>query len=203
MTRLLFVMLGLAATLGGQDAATALEKGFQGRRVKVLLDMPGDDSGVDVEARGASAAGAVDAEVVRARVAKYGLGLRRGQTATVTLVKLKGDHIEFQMDGGGFTNRQLLGLPGMDSVHWGMSDEERKMRYRISGTRDKERRRRLESDYDRLRARRVRPLREQLEREQRAQHGSRFNVRFGSAREAERVTAEELMVILRGYVEWM
>lgn len=203
MTRLLFVMLGLAATLGGQDAATALEKGFQGRRVKVLLDMPGDDSGVDVEARGASAAGAVDAEVVRARVAKYGLGLRRGQTATVTLVKLKGDHIEFQMDGGGFTNRQLLGLPGMDSVHWGTSDEERKMRYRISGTRDKERRRRLESDYDRLRARRVRPLREQLEREQRAQHGSRFNVRFGSAREAERVTAEELMVILRGYVEWM
>lgn len=196
-------MLGLAATLGGQDAATALEKGFQGRRVKVLLDMPGDDSGVDVEARGASAAGAVDAEVVRARVAKYGLGLRRGQTATVTLVKLKGDHIEFQMDGGGFTNRQLLGLPGMDSVHWGTSDEERKMRYRISGTRDKERRRRLESDYDRLRARRVRPLREQLEREQRAQHGSRFNVRFGSAREAERVTAEELMVILRGYVEWM
>lgn len=152
---------------------------------------------------GAPAAGAVDAEVVRARVAKYGLGLRRGQTATVTLVKLKGDHIEFQMDGGGFTNRQLLGLPGMDSVHWGMSDEERKMRYRISGTRDKERRRRLESDYDRLRARRVRPLREQLEREQRAQHGSRFNVRFGSAREAERVTAEELMVILRGYVEWM
>lgn len=203
MTRLLFVMLGLAATLGGQDAATALEKGFQGRLVKVLLDMPGDDSGVDVEARGASAAGAVDAEVVRARVAKYGLGLRRGQTATVTLVKLKGDHIEFQMDGGGFTNRQLLGLPGMDSVHWGTSDEERKMRYRISGTRDKERRRRLESDYDRLRARRVRPLREQLEREQRAQHGSRFNVRFGSAREAERVTAEELMVILRGYVEWM
>lgn len=203
MTRLLFVMLGLAATLGGQDAATALEKGFQGRRVKVLLDMPGDDSGVDVEARGASAAGAVDAEVVGARVAKYGLGLRRGQTATVTLVKLKGDHIEFQMDGGGFTNRQLLGLPGMDSVHWGTSDEERKMRYRISGTRDKERRRRLESDYDRLRARRVRPLREQLEREQRAQHGSRFNVRFGSAREAERVTAEELMVILRGYVEWM
>lgn len=188
--------------LSGQTPAIDLEKHFQGRRVQVLIDMPGDDSGVDVEARGAAAtATRVNAEVIRERVAKYGVGLRREQTATVTLVKLKGDHIEFHMDGGGFTNRQLLGLPGIDSVHWGTSEEERKMRYRISGTRDKERRRRLESDYDRLRARRVRPLREQLEREQRAQNGSRFNVRFGSAREAERVTAEELMVILRGYVE--
>lgn len=192
----LLLLLGNALGLAG-PAATPLEQHFQGRRVTVLLDMPGDESGVDVDAREAT----VNQDVVRARVAKYGKGLRTGQVASVTLIKLKGDHIEFQLDGGGFTDRQLMFLPGYDSARWGTSEEERELRSRIIGTRDKERRRRLESDYDRLRQRRVRPLRDKLEREQRENHGSRFNVRFASGSEAARVTAEELTAILRRYIE--
>ncbi|MGJ5819878.1 hypothetical protein [Paludibaculum fermentans] len=189
--------LGFAAVLHGQPPA-ALEEHFQGRPVKLLVDMPGDDSGVDVYAREAPAGHQDEAGE---RLTKYGPALRRGQAAEVTLVKRKGDHIEFHLNGGGFTNRQLLGLPGYDSVHWGMSEEERRIRNSMIGTRDKARRRRLESEYDRVRRRRVRPLREQLERDERARHGSRFNIRFGSEQEAGRVTAEELGVILRPYLE--
>jgi hypothetical protein len=174
-----------------------MEQYFQGRRVTVLLDMPGDESGVDVHAREAT----VNGDLIRARVAKYGKGLRRGQIASVTLVKVKGDYVEFQLDGGGFTDRQLMGLPGYDSARWGTSEEERKLRSRMIGTRDKDRRRRLESDYDRLRRRRVRPLRDKLEREHREKHGSRFNIRFASEREAARVTGEDLTAILQRYIE--
>ena len=195
MTRLL-LFVGITTVLAGQ-APTELERHFQGRRGTVLLDMPGDESGVDVHAREAT----VSADVIRTRLAKYGTGLRRGQSASVTLVKVKGDHIEFQLDGGGFTDRQLIGLPGYDSVHWGTTEEERRLRSRISGTRDNKRRRQLQSDYDSLRRRRVRPMREKLEREQREQHGSRFNIRFASDRETARLTAEELTAILRPYIE--
>jgi hypothetical protein len=193
----LFLIIGIGGSLAAQTP-TALEQHFNGRRVKVLLDMPGDDSGVDVRARETPS---VSADLIAAHVLKYGAALRRGQIASVTLVKIKGDHIEFQLDGGGFTNRQLLGLPGIDSARWGTSEEERKIRSSIIGTRDKDRRRRLESQYDSARLRRVRPLRQQLEREQREKSGSRFNIRFTSDRETALATPEELIAIMRPYLE--
>ena len=174
--RVLLLFLLMAGVVFGQ---------LEGRRVRVLVDLPGDDSGVDV------GAGGWDAAVVAGRVAKYGVGVRRGTVATVTLVKAKGDHVEVHLNGGGFTNKQLLGLPGIDSVHWGMTAEEKKLRYEISGTRDKRRRHQLEGDYDRVRGRRVRPLRAALEREERGKFGSRLNVK-GSV-----VTME----MLKGLVE--
>jgi hypothetical protein len=191
------LLLGIASTLAAQ-APTPLEQYFHGRRVKVLLEMPGDDSGVDVRARETPS---VSSDLIAAHVLKYGAALRRGQVASVTLVKIKGDHIEFQLDGGGFTNRQLLGLPGYDSVHWGTSEEERRIRSSITGTRDKDRRRRLESQYDSARLRRVRPLRQKLEREQREKFGSRFNIRFASGRETASVTPDELITIMKPYIE--
>ena len=195
--RQLALLLGIAAGLNAQ-APSPLEQQLQGRQAKLLLDMPGDDSGVDVRP---GEAAVVNEQANRDRLAKYGAALRQGQPVSVTLVKLKGDHIEFHLNGGGFTNRQLWELPGYDSAHWGTTKEKRELQSRISGTRDQTRRRRLKSEYDYLRTRRVRPLREKLELEGRAQHGSRFNIWFGSDREASRITPEELTAILRPYLE--
>lgn len=196
--KMLFLFAALASILLCQTP-NPLERHFQGLSVTVLLDLPGDESGVDVDlARQA----AVKEDQLSARLRKYGIAIRRGQNATLTLVKVKGDHIEFQLDGGGFTDLQLFRMPGYDSSHWGFTEEERKLRYRISGTSDKDRKKRLESDYDRLRRRRIEPLREQLERERRAQNGSRLNIRLASNREAARVNLEELISILRPYVKF-
>ena len=171
--RVLVLFLLVAGAVFGQ---------LEGRRVRVLVDLPGDDSGVDVS---------WDAGVVAGRVAKYGVGVKRGTVATVTLVKVKGDHVEVHLNGGGFTNRQWLALPGIDSVHWGMTAEEKKLKYEISGARDKARRHQLEGDYDRVRGRRVRSLRAALEREERGKFGARIHVK-GSV-----VTLE----MLKGVVE--
>jgi len=168
----------MAAGLAGQA-----DPGWTGRQVRVLVDLPGDDSGAEVPGA---------AEQLEARLKKYGVGVRRGEMATVTAVKVKGDRIEVHLNGGGFTNRELWLIPGIDAARWGTSEEESRIRGSLMGTRDKDRRRRLQSDYDRVRLRRVRPLREAYEREQREKGGSRLTVRG---------TAGELAELLRGFVE--
>ncbi len=172
------LFLLMAAGLMGQA-----DPGWTGRQVRVLVDLPGDDSGAEVPGA---------AEELAARVKKYGVGVRRGQVVTVTAVKVKGDRVEVHLNGGGFTNRELWSLPGVDSIRWGRSEEEERIRGNMMGTRDKDRRRRLQSEYDRVRLRRVRPLRDAYEREQREKRGSRLYVRG---------TEADLAKLLLGYLE--
>ena len=109
----------------------------------------------------------------------------------MTAVKVKGGRVEVHLNGGGFTNRELWLIPGIDAARWGTSEEESRIRGSMMGTRDKDRRRRLQSQYDSVRLRRVRPWREAYEREQREKRGSRLSVRGGEA---------ELEELLRDYV---
>lgn len=177
--RFAVALLVAAAGVFGQPKA--------GDRVRALIDLPADDSGVEAPGDPVAAAG---------RVRKYGVGVARGAMATVTLVKRSGDHFELHLNGGGFTNREWLALPGYDSSKWGMTDEERRLHRSISGTRDRDRRRRLESEYDSVRRRRVKPLREAYERELRAKRGSRINVKL-----PENAGAEAWAVALRGFLD--
>lgn len=163
----LWLLGGIAAGLWAQDPPHP----WNMRPGRALIDMPADDSGVNVP---------LDEAELNERLKKYGVGVSKGESVVVTLVKRKGDHIEVQLNGGGFTNRELLTLPGIDSIRWGMSEEEKRIRRDIASTRDKDRRRRLESRYDSARSRRVSPLRKAYEREQRAKRGSRFNVKLRS-----------------------
>jgi hypothetical protein len=163
----LLTLLILAAALPAQT-----DPDWTGRKVKVLVDLPGDDSGVEVPS---------SPENLAAKVKKYGVGVRQGTIATVTAVKGKPGRLELHLNGGGFTNRELWMIPGIDSIHWGRSKEEDRIKSDLIGVRDKDRRRRLESQYDSIRLRRVRPLREAYEKEQRAARGSRLYVRGGEA----------------------
>ncbi len=189
----LLLAIVLCGVLAGQEAGR-----LQGRKAELRVDMPGDETGVEVRV---GESPAVDEAQMAERLTRYGKALRRGQTAEVTLVKRKGRHIEVHLNGGGFTDRDLMGLPGYDSPHWGMTEEERRARGRMIGVRNMDRRRWLERDYDRLRRKRIRPLRDALERERRAAGGSRFNLRFARDKDAERATEEELTELLRPYLE--
>ncbi len=179
MPRLL-VLLVFARSLAAQP------EDWTGRQVRVLVAMPADDSGIDVPGKAGEA---------EERVKKYGVGLRQGQTAAVTLVKRSGDHVEIHLNGGGFTNREWMQLPSYDSPRWGTSKKEERLRDSIRGTRDKDRRRQLETDYDWERRKRVKPMREQLERERRAERGSRLNVRLGA-----KATAAEWQAAIAPYI---
>lgn len=163
--------LAISAGLWAQDPPHP----WNGRTGRALIDMPADDSGVDLP---------LDENVLRERLEKYGVGVAKGASVTVTLVKRKGDHFEVHLNGGGFTNRELFGLPGFDSSRWGTTDEEARARRDMLGTRDPKLRKTYERRYNSLRTRRVTPLRKAYEREQRAKRGSRFNVRLESGDEA-------------------
>ena len=77
----------------------ALRAFFEGKRVVLKIDMPGTSDGVDVRA---DAAAAVDFRRLGDRLRTFGTALHENESVTVTLVKVKKDLIEFQLNGGGF-----------------------------------------------------------------------------------------------------
>ena len=89
---------GIAAPAAAQSEA-ALKSYFEGQHVLVRLDMPGTSDGVNVFADGKRP---LDFGAYRDDLKKYGTAIHAGQSAMVTLVKVKKDLIEFQLDGGGY-----------------------------------------------------------------------------------------------------
>src|SRR5215471_14456477 len=92
------MVVTLAAPARGQNEA-ALKSAFEGRRVTIKVDMPGSSDGIDVRVEPGRS---LDMNRYRSDLKKYGTAIHAGDTAMITLVKVKKDLIEFQLDGGGF-----------------------------------------------------------------------------------------------------
>ena len=73
------LLLSLGTPAVAQDEG-ALRSFFEGRRVKVTIDMPGTSGGVDVHA---DASRAVDFREYGQRLKQYGTAIRAGETASV------------------------------------------------------------------------------------------------------------------------
>jgi hypothetical protein len=204
------LLLALAAPAAAQNEA-ALKSYFEGKRITVRMDMPGDADGVDVHA---DARVAVDFGKYKDHLKRYGTAIHSGETVVVTLVKVKKDLIEFQLGGGGFgtfgdDTSTSANLPLVDK-----SSRERELEKRIKDEDDRDRRRRLERELDDLRDRRERENRrimaerariEEQKRlriaEERLRGGSRFNLRY-----EDRVPAgmrpEDVVSALAEYVDF-
>jgi len=95
------VLVGLAASASRPSAQAqaenALRAHFEGKAVTLLMDMPGTNEGVNVQA-----ARPTDFKEYGSRMKRYGAALHAGDRAVVTLVKVKKDLIEFQLAGGGY-----------------------------------------------------------------------------------------------------
>src|SRR5712691_11090466 len=70
----------------------ALKAFFEGKRVVTRIDLPGTSDGVDVRVDGDRQ---IDYQEYGNRLKTYGTALRAGESAIVTLVKVKKDLIEF------------------------------------------------------------------------------------------------------------
>ena len=204
------LLLALAAPAAAQNEA-ALKSYFEGRRVTLRMDMPGDSDGVDVHA---DAKRAIDFGKYKDALKRSGTAIRSGDTVAVTLVKVKKDRIEFQLGGGGFgtfgdDTSTSSSLPLVDK-----SSREKELEKRIKDEDDRDRRRRLERDLDDLRDRRERENRrimaerERIEEqkreriaEQRLRGGSRFNVRYDD-RVPAGMRPEDLVAALAEYVDF-
>lgn len=76
-----------------------LRAAFEGTVVAPKIDMPASSSGIDVFPAEPLV---VDLPRLRASLASNGIALKAGARATVTRVRVKKSHIEFQLDGGGY-----------------------------------------------------------------------------------------------------
>src|SRR5712692_9870776 len=94
----IIITVAVAMPAAAQDEAT-LRSFFEGKRMALKIDMPGTSDGVDIRV---DSSRPLDYGRYGDRLKEYGAAIRAGQSATVTLVKVKKDLIEFQLDGGGF-----------------------------------------------------------------------------------------------------
>jgi hypothetical protein len=204
------LLLALAAPAAAQNEA-ALKEYFEGRRVRLRIAMPGDADGVDVHA---DARRAIDFGKYKDNLKRYGVAIRAGDRATVTLVKVKKDLIEFQLGGGGFGT---FGDDTSTSVYLPLvekSERERSLEKRVKDEDDHDRRRQLQRELDELRDhrerenRRIMAERERLEEqkrlriaEERLRGGSRFNLRYED-RVPAGIRPEEMMAALAEYVDF-
>ena len=201
---------GMAAPAAAQNEA-ALKSYFEGRHVMVRFDMPGTSDGVNVFADGKRP---LDFGAYREDLTKYGTAIHAGQPAMVTLVKVKKDLIEFQLDGGGYGT---FGDDTSTSVYMPLvekSARERELEQRIREEDDRDRRRRLESELDELRETRERENRRiaterdrdealKIERlaERRLAGGSRSNLRYQDHVPAG-MRPDDVMAALAEYVDF-
>jgi hypothetical protein len=211
-TALAVVLLAVAMpTPVAAQGELGLKKAFEGRRVTVKIDMPGTSDGVDIHTFRTPS---IDFRKHGDRLKDYGASIRAGQSATVTLVKMKGDLIEFQLDGGGFGTLGDDASTSVDIPRLEKSSREKDLEDRIKTETNARDKRDMERELDDLRRSRERENRrieaarieaEELQKariaDQRLRSGSRFNVRY-EGRVPNGYAPEDLVAALREYVDF-
>jgi hypothetical protein len=220
-TRLVSVTVSTLAVLfargtlaSAQDEA-ALKAAFERQRVTVRIDMPGSDDGVDVRVQtGIVSSITLDLPSYRNDLKRYGTAIRAGDSAMVTLVKVKKDIIEFQLDGGGFgtfgdNTSTSSNIPLVEKTA-----REKTLENQLKTEKDADKRRSMQSELDRLRDRREfenRRIRAERERDEeikrervaadRLRGGSRFNIRYKD-RVPPGVHVEDVRTALAEFVDF-
>jgi hypothetical protein len=215
-TRPLIATAVLISTLAvpmaaGDRSHIILKDFFEGRRVTVRIDMPATSDGVNVHLDGRRP---IDFDEYRNDLRRYGAAIRAGESAMVTLVKVKNDLVEFQLDGGGYgtffdDTDTSANIPFIEK-----SERERWLERRVREESNRDRRRQLERELDVLRDRRERDNRHiRAERERLSEYkrdrlafrrlhaGSRFNLRYRN-RVPSDLRPEDIMAALAEFVDF-
>lgn len=196
------LLLSLALAPAGQEAA--LRQFFEGKTVRLKIDLPGDVSGVDVFP---DAPVPVHLPDVEKRLQRFPTALRAGDAATVTLIKVKDNLIEFHLSGGGFgTLRDYGSLPPSSPE----SDLEKQIRSDLARAKDPALRRALQRQLDAARRHRLTSAatakaaseRARMEQSRRETSGSRFNLRYPNGVPPAALVPARVMEILAPYVEF-
>jgi len=210
-TKFFVLLISGVACLHAQSEG-ALRQAFEGKTVRVKMDLPATNEGVDIQYRGEPP---LDFRSYSQRIKRFGVSLRNGDSVMVTTVRVKGKNIEFQLGGGGYgTFGDPSGNVSLGTVSKSRREQdlERDIRNETNMTRRNQLSRelsRIAADRERensdRRAREVEltALRQREIEEKRLQAGSRFNLRFPDNYLKETVpTPEEIRTMLREYVDF-
>jgi hypothetical protein len=201
----------LSPALHAQSEA-ALKERLEGRPVTLKLAMPGAEEGVDVYP---ATDQPLDYPRYASRLKKFGTAIRSGQSAMITKIKVKSDHIEFQLDGGGYGT---MGDETSSNVNVGSAPKtkrERNLEGELRRATDPARKRAIKEELDDLRRDREREdarnramvaeaeeHKKENIRERRIEGGSRFNLRYRDGVPGSALTAESVMQALAEYVDF-
>jgi hypothetical protein len=215
MSRLACLLATLAlfsAPAIGQGGAAAIQSYFTGKQVIVKIDMPGSQKGVDLRFNKPTP---MDWKEYGSRVKQFGVAIHQGDVARVTAVVVKNDMIEFQLDGGGFGTFGDDTTTTVTAKPVEKSDYEKSLEKQIADTDDPDKKKQLQRDLDRERARRERQdavnqqqaqyasqVKAQTVAQNRLAGGSRFNLRWSGAIPADQLTPEAVMQRLSEYVDF-
>jgi len=185
---------------------------FEGKTVRLKMEMPGTEDGVDVYPETAHP---IDFPKHATRLKRAGTALRRGDEVLVTKVKVKKDLIEFQLAGGGYGTFGDDDSPNVFVPSASKTEREKNLEKDLERTTDPAQRRRMREELDALRRDREREnARNQAEaaqaqqskeaniRQRRLEGGSRFNVRYKPVVPPEALTPDGLMQVLAEYLDF-
>ena len=206
------LVIALASPSVAQDERT-LKRFFEGKMVTVKIDMPATQQGIDLHPEYSPP---IDFDHYSSRIKNYGTAIRNGDQVMITKIKVKGEHIEFQLGGGGFgTFGDDLATSAVSSQYIPKSNKQKQLEAELLTTTDPARRARIEveiaDEKDRRRREQQRAdataqiAKQQAEtrvQEQRKGGGSRFNVRYSDHVPADAKTPTGLMHALSQWVEF-
>jgi hypothetical protein len=112
--------------------------------------MPGTQKGVDLKFNKPSP---MDWKAYSSRLKQFDAAIHKSDTVRVTSIVVKGDMIEFQLDGGGFGTFGDDTTTTVAAKSVEQSDYEKDLAKQIAATDDEDRKRSLQRDLDRERAR--------------------------------------------------
>jgi hypothetical protein len=181
-------LVGSAGATAYAQSEAELKDFFEGRSVRVKIDMPATQEGIDVYP---DARRAIDFSQYSARLKSTGIAIRSGDSVLVTKVRVKDKLIEFQLAGGGFgtfgdDTSTSVSVPSVSK-----SRREKDLEKLVKDETDSARKRRLQRELDDLRNDREREdsrnraaaasaseVKKARIATDRLHSGSRFNVRY-------------------------
>jgi hypothetical protein len=211
----LLLLLGSSLTFAQTlkvDSQADLEQFFEGRKVRVKIDMPATKYGIDVyPTRNPQ----MNFDDYAKRLKQFGTAVKEGDFLLITKVKVKKDLIEFQLGGGGF------GTAGDDSSTYISTPSPEKTRREkdlerdLKTVSDPAQKKKMKQELDDLRQDRAREdarlrtialeaeeFKKARVREQAKSAGSRFNIRYDNAIPGYALTPEAVIQALAAYVEF-
>jgi len=200
-----------AAPLAAQSEA-ALKEHFEGQMVTPRLAMPGTEDGVDVYP---GTARPLDYSRYADRIKDYGTAIRAGEPVTVTKIKVKSKHIEFQLGGGGYGTFGDETSTNVNTAEAPKTRREKNLEADLKRETDPAKKRAIKEELDDLKAEREREnarnrsnvaeaeeSRKQNVRQRRLEGGSRFNIRYPAGVPAEAMTPAAVTKALAQYLDF-